>query len=222
MDIRKQILEAFHFRHACKEFDPKRKISDVDFNVILEAARLSPSSFGFEPWKFVVLQSKRLREELRPFCWGAQTQLLTASHFVLIFARKGADMNYDADYIATTMSGLQKSTPDNVKKRLERLKNFQRNDFDLTSERALFDWARMQTYIVLGNMMTSAALLGIDSCPIEGFNREKVKQILVQEKVFDEKHFEISCMVALGYRIADPKEKRTRRSLEEVSEWVVD
>jgi nitroreductase len=222
MDIRKQILEAFQFRHACKEFDPKRKITDSDFHVILEAARLSPSSFGFEPWKFLVVQNSKLREKLRPVCWGAQTQLPTASHFVIIFARKGADMNYDSDYIKMTMSGLQKSPPEIVKKRLGRLKNFQTIDFDLTSERELFDWARMQTYIVLGNMMTSAALLGIDSCPIEGFNREQVERILVQEKVFDEKHFEISCMVAFGYRTADPKEKRTRHSPDEVAEWVVD
>ncbi|MFA5030088.1 MAG: NAD(P)H-dependent oxidoreductase [Patescibacteria group bacterium] len=222
MDLRKQIVEAFQFRHACKEFDSKCKIAEDDFTVILEAARLSPSSFGFEPWKFVVLQSVKLREKIRPVCWGAQTQLSTASHFVIIFARKGADMNYDSDYIKTTMSRLQKSPPEVVKKRLERLKNFQRNDFNLTSERELFDWARMQTYIVLGNMMTSAALLGIDSCPIEGFNREQVERILEQEKVFDEKHFEVSCMVAFGYRVANPKEKRTRRSPDEVAEWVVD
>ena len=222
MDIRKQIVDAFNFRHACKEFDSSKKIPDEDFKVILESARLSPSSFGLEPWKFLVVQNLKLREKIRPFCWGAYTQLPTASHLIVILARKGEEMKYSSEYIRSTMSEIQKSTPEVVEKRLERLKSFQQNDFDLTDERKLFDWARMQTYIVLGNMMTSAALLGIDSCPIEGFDIAKVQDILVQEKVLDATHFHISCMAAFGYRLTNPKIKKMRRSLDEVSEWVVD
>ncbi|MBN4863246.1 NAD(P)H-dependent oxidoreductase, partial [Staphylococcus sp. EG-SA-32] len=82
------IIDAFHFRHATKEFDPTKKISDEDFNTILETGRLSPSSLGLEPWHFVVVQNKELREKLKAYSWGAQKQLDTASHFVLIFARK--------------------------------------------------------------------------------------------------------------------------------------
>jgi nitroreductase len=64
--------------------------------------------------------------------------------------------------------------------------------------------------------------LGIDSCPIEGFNRTQVQKILVQAKVLDDNHFDISCMVAFGYRIKDPTEEKTRRALNEITEWVED
>ncbi|MDP4098288.1 NAD(P)H-dependent oxidoreductase [Paenibacillus sp. P96] len=79
-------MAAFEFRHATKEFDPTKKISAEDFNVILETARLSPSSVGLEPWKFVVVQNPDLREKLRTVSWGAQGQMPTASHVVLILA----------------------------------------------------------------------------------------------------------------------------------------
>lgn len=68
---KEQILAAYRFRHACKEFDSEKKISDADFQFILETGRLSPSSFGFEPWKFIVLQNPRIREKLLPVTWGA-------------------------------------------------------------------------------------------------------------------------------------------------------
>ncbi len=220
MDIKQQILAAFNFRHACKEFDASRKISDEDFNVILEAARLSPSSFGFEPWKFLVLQNMELREKIRPVCWGAQKQLPTASHYIILLTRKATDMRYDSTYIKTIMEDLQKSPPEVIKTRTQRTKNFQENDFRLTDERLLFDWACTQTYIALGDIMTAAALLGIDSCPIEGFNRENLETILTEEKILDKEHFGVACMAAFGYRLADPKRAKTRRSLNEVEEWI--
>ena len=98
---RQQILEAFHFRHACKQFDPERKISDEDFRVILEAARLSPSSFGLEPWKFIVLQNAEIRKKLLPFTWGGQGQIPTASHFVIVLARTAASLMPDSPYTNT-------------------------------------------------------------------------------------------------------------------------
>jgi nitroreductase len=67
---KQEIIEAFQFRHATKKFDPNKRISDDDFKTILEAGRLSPSSVGYEPWKFVVVQNKELREKLREVSWG--------------------------------------------------------------------------------------------------------------------------------------------------------
>lgn len=71
-DLKKQILDAYNFRHATKEFDPNKKVSDSDFEFILETGRLSPSSLGLEPWKFVVVQNPEFREKLREYTWGAQ------------------------------------------------------------------------------------------------------------------------------------------------------
>lgn len=97
MVTREDILDAFKFRHATKKFDESKKISEEDFNVILESGRLSPSSFGFEPWRFVVIQNRELREELKPVTWGAQGQLPTASHYVAILCRKDG-MRHDSPF----------------------------------------------------------------------------------------------------------------------------
>ena len=84
---RQEILNSFHFRHAIKTFDPTKKIPEDDFNVILEAARLSPSSCGYEPWKFLIVQNQEFRERLKEISPGAQGHLPTASHFVIILTR---------------------------------------------------------------------------------------------------------------------------------------
>lgn len=215
---KEDILAAFEFRHATKEFDPTKKISAEDFNFILETARLSPSSVGLEPWKFVVVQNPDLREKLRAVSWGAQGQLLTASHFVLILARK--DARYDSDYFWRQMTGVKQIPADNVKNMMGRYRSFQEEDFKLMeSERALFDWASKQTYIALANMMTSAALIGIDSCPIEGFDINSVNAILREAGLLENDQYGISVMAAFGYRVKAPRPK-TRREADDVIRWV--
>lgn len=215
---KEDILAAFEFRHATKEFDPTKKISAEDFNFILETARLSPSSVGLEPWKFVVVQNPDLREKLRAVSWGAQGQLLTASHFVLILARK--DVRYDSDYFWRQMTGVKQIPADNVKNMMGRYRSFQEEDFKLMeSERALFDWASKQTYIALANMMTSAALIGIDSCPIEGFDINSVNAILREAGMLENDQYGISVMAAFGYRVKAPRPK-TRREADDVIRWV--
>ena len=102
MISQKAILSAFQFRHACKAFDPEKKISEADFNMILESGRLSPSSFGFEPWKFFVIQNADLREKLRKVSWGAQTQLPTASHYVAIMCYRDG-MRFDSGHVTHMM-----------------------------------------------------------------------------------------------------------------------
>ncbi|MDP4089373.1 MAG: NAD(P)H-dependent oxidoreductase [Bacillota bacterium] len=219
-DNKSQILAAFNFRHACKEFDPSRKISDEDFNFILETGRLSPSSFGFEPWKFLVVQSPQLREKIKAASWGAQSKLPEASHFISILARTLKDMRYDSDYILHIMRDTHGIPEDAMLARQNFYENFSKYDFRLLdSERAIFDWACKQTYIALANMMTAAAMIGIDSCPIEGFDREKLEAILEEEGVLDKKSFGLSCMVAFGYRVKEPRPK-TRQPINDIVEWI--
>jgi nitroreductase len=220
MDVRKQILTALNFRFACKEFDKSKNISAEDFNVILEAGRLSPSSFGLEPWKFLVLENMAVREKLLTVCWGAQKQLTTASKFIIFLARKSTDIRYDSSNIKKFMEEVQKIQKEVIVARVERLKNFQEDDFQLTDDRLLFDWACEQTYIALANMLTAAAFLGIDSCPIEGFNREKLETILAQDHMLNKDHFGVACMAAFGYRSADPLRVKTRRDQDSVVEWI--
>lgn len=80
---KEDIINVFQYRHATKEFDTNRKLSDDDIHFILRIANLSPSSFGIEPWHFVVVQKPELREALKPVVTGAPLRLNTASHFVL-------------------------------------------------------------------------------------------------------------------------------------------
>lgn len=215
---KEDILAAFEFRHATKEFDPTKKISAEDFDFILETARLSPSSVGLEPWKFVVVQNADLREKLRAVSWGAQGHMPTASHVVLVLARK--DASYKSDYFWQQLTGVKQIPAENVKNMMGRYQSFQEEDFKLMdSERALFDWASKQTYIALGNMMTSAALIGIDSCPIEGFARDAVDTILREEGLLENDQYGISVMAAFGYRVKAPRPK-TRREATDVIRWV--
>ena len=219
IQTRSVILDALQFRHATKKFDPTKRVSDEDFAVILEAGRLSPSSYGFEPWKFLVVQNPELREKLRPVAWGAQNSLNGASHFVILLARKGAEVRYDADYITRIMTEVQGLSAETAEQKRASFEHFQREDFKLLeSDRALFDWAGKQTYIALANMLTAAALLGIDSCPIEGFNREGVEKVLQEAGLLDPAHFGVSVMASFGYRGREAQPK-TRQPLEAVVEW---
>ena len=215
-----EILTALKFRHATKEFDIHKKITDSDFQFILETGRLSPSSYGFEPWRFVVVQNQEIREKLRPYASGAQKQLTTASHFMLILSRLPKDMVADSDYIKYMMENVQELPPEIVRAKGTTYDKFLRTGFRLQdNERVMFEWSCRQTYLALGNMMTSAALIGIDSCPMEGFERDNLEKVLIDEGIMDPEHFGISCMVAFGYRLHEPA-KKTRQSPEQVIQWV--
>jgi len=219
-NAKNEILNAYNFRHACKEFDASKKISEEDFNFILETGRLSPSSFGFEPWKFLVIQNESLREKIKIASWGAHTKLPEASHFVVILARTIEDMHYNSDYITHIMKDIHNIPEDAINMRQKAYKNFLKNDFRLLeSDRAIFDWASKQTYIALGNMMTAAAQIGIDSCPIEGFDKESLEQLFEKEGILDRKKFGVSVMVAFGYRVKEPRPK-TRQPISDIVEWI--
>lgn len=218
---KQQILNAYEFRHATKEFDPERKISKEDFDFILETGRLSPSSFGFEPWKFLVVQNPELRSRLLPVTWGASKQLPTASHFVIVLGRTKRGMAADSEHIAYMMREVQRLSDDNANHKAQMYHTFLQDDFRLLDdERAMFEWASRQNYIAIGNMMTAAALIGIDSCPIEGFDKGKVEDLLHQEGWIDRSDFGVSCMVAFGYRVR-PAGTKTRQSIDRIADWIV-
>lgn len=213
------IIEAFQFRHATKEFDTTKKLSDDDINFILRTAHLSPSSFGFEPWHFVVVQDTELREVLKPVAWGAPAKLDTASHFVLGLTMKAPMTKWDSDYIMHMMKEVKQLPEDVIVGYSKFYREFQENDFDLDSDKKLFDWASKQTYIALGNMMTAAALVGIDSCPIEGFHEENTEALLKDKFGIDTDKYGLSYMVAFGHRKAAPPRPKSRRNFDDIVTW---
>lgn len=215
---KQEILKAYQFRHACKAFDANKKISDEDFQFILETGRLSPSSFGFEPWKFVVIQDAALREKLKPVSGGAQGQLPTASHFVVILARRKDGLRHDSAHVIKMMKDIHQMPEEVVQGYSAFYKSFVETELE-DNDRLIFEWASKQTYIALGNMMTAAAQIGIDSCPIEGFSKKQVTAILQSEGIINGDDFGVACMAAFGYRLEDPKRSKTRQPLHEIVEW---
>jgi nitroreductase len=211
---KKDIIKAFQSRHATKEFDVTKKVSDEDMKFILETAHLSPSSFGFEPWHFIVVQDAALRELLKPVAWGAPLKLDTASHFVLGLSMKAPMVKHDAEYIMHMMKDVKQLPQEVIEMYSKFYREFQERDFD--TDKKLFDWSAKQTYITLGNMLTSAALIGIDSCPIEGFHQEKAEALLKEKFGVDTDKYGLSFMVAFGYRKADPEFGKSRRNFEEI------
>ncbi|MEG9481779.1 NAD(P)H-dependent oxidoreductase [Mannheimia sp. HC-2023] len=210
------VLNAFHYRASTRSYDGNKKIPAEDMNYILELGRLSPSSVGSEPWQFIVLQNPKLRQAIKPYCWGIPT-METSSHIVVILAKKNA--RFDSQYFAEIMDrrGLEGEARE---KAMAVYKKFQEQDIGiLDNERSLFDWASKQTYIALGNMMTGAAMIGVDSCPIEGFAYKEVNQILADAGLFDPNEWGISVMCTFGYRDKEIRQK-SRKTFEQVVKFV--
>lgn len=214
-DINRQIIDAFESRFACKGYDPDKKVSDDDFEILIEVARLSPSSMGLEPWEFVLLKDEDLLEDLKPYAWGAKVSIDGASHIVAILGRVAEDLKIGSEYTDYMIEDVQNFPEDMLEDRKATIKKFQEVDFGLTDDQKMGDWIRMQTYIPLANMLTTAALLGIDATPIEGFDREKVHEVMVKHGVYDPDHFKIATFVSFGYANREHRPK-TRRKKSEV------
>lgn len=206
----KTFNEAMSFRHACKLFDETKKISDKDIREILEAGRKSPSSFGMEPWKFLVITNEELKAEIRPFCWN-QPQITSCSHLVVVLA-------------AIESVKVESGIP--AKRFLRREMPKEKFDFyidlyakhlqkTLQSDENILCWTARQTYIAAANMMTSAATLGIDSCPIEGLEKENVERVLN----LDTKKYQLSLVLPFGYR-AEEQSSQLRLGFDEVVEFI--
>lgn len=214
---KQDVLNAFHYRASTRSYDGNRKIPAADFHYILELGRLSPSSVGSEPWQFLVIQNALLRQKLKPVSWGMANTVETASHIVVILAKKNA--RYDSSYFDAVIArrGLSGEAKE---KALGVYRKFQTEDIAiLDNERTLFDWASKQTYIALANMMTGAALIGVDSCPIEGFNYAEVNRILAEAGLFDPTEWGGSVMATFGYRDKDIRPK-SRKTFEDVVRFV--
>lgn len=219
-DRKEQILKAYSNREATKEFLTDKKISDDDFEFILEAGRLSPSSFGWEPWQFLVVQNENLRAKLVDMSWGAQKQLPTASHFVILLGRNPKEMLVGSEYFRHMSQDIYGLPSEIEQMRYDVFEKFQKEDFDLSDDRKIFDWVGKQVYIPFANMMTAAAEIGIDSCPMEGFDKNRVEEVLINEGVLDTNQFGVVAMLAFGYKKLPLEWTKKRRALKDVVTWI--
>ena len=205
MNKKQLFLDAMNFRHACKLFDGK-KIPAEDLEFILEAGRLSPSSFGVEQWKFVVVQNQALKEAIENVSWN-QKQISTCSDLLIILARK--DVRSSDAYTVKQLKrwGLDENS-------FKGFLGVYHGWVDGRDDHMIEMWSEKQCYIAAANMMTAAASIGIDSCPIEGFEYKKVDALLG----IDTAVYQSAIVIPFGYRVAEQRGKH-RLSLDEVVEY---
>lgn len=211
----KSFMESMEFRHACKKFYEGRKISKNDMEFILEAGRLSPSSFGLEHTRFLVISNRQVKEALRPSCWN-QPQINACSHFVVLLSLDERWFESGSSYLEASFARKAGGNSDMQKKVTEVFDNFIKHDLRPSVD----EWSVMQSYIASANMMTAAASIGIDSCPIEGFNYTEFLGALKSNITgFDFEGYNIAYAICFGYR-ANEQTPRLRMDLEDLTTYV--
>jgi nitroreductase len=189
------------FRHATTIFDDKKIIPDDIINDILISGQLSPSSFGLEPWRFIVIQNKEKQKEMEPMCYN-QLQISTASHIVILVGR--VDFNENDSYIDECV--------DRYNKNKEKIRKTIRAFFTYTKD--IKNWASHQCYIAGADMMITGAIKKVDSCPMAGFIPDKVSKFLkLKESEFP------ALIIPFGYRTKEPRDK-IRWDLDKIVEFI--
>ncbi|RPI78955.1 MAG: NAD(P)H-dependent oxidoreductase [Planctomycetaceae bacterium] len=165
------LLGQLRWRYATKKFDASRRIADADWKTLQEAVTLAPSSYGFQPWKFFVVTDPAIRKRLQEASWN-QPQIVDASHLVVFSSRQNAGAS-DVDRYLNRIAQVRqvpRESLDGFKQMLMGSVNRPGGEVDA--------WCTRQVYIALGVFLSAAAMLGIDACPMEGFDAEKYDQIL--------------------------------------------
>lgn len=201
------ILNALKTRYATNVYDTTKKLTDEQLHTILEAGRLSPSAYGVEPWQFIVVNNEELRKKLRAASYD-QSKVTDASHIVVIASRTDTTPVVD-ELIARTAKTQGKSVED-----LKEFSDMVHGAVNRLGEENTKTWYKNQSYIPLGVMIETAALLGVDSGPMEGFDAAQVDEVLGLK----EKNLSVATMLALGFRGEDDYAKlpKTRKDFDTV------
>lgn len=205
------IHNQLNWRYACKKFDPTKKIRESDWNVLLESLRLSASSYGLQPWKFVVVQNPELRQQLLPLSWG-QTPVTEASHFVVLTYKEKMDEAHVDKFFQkiAQVRGVDLST-------LDGYKNMVIGDVVKGPRSEVINWwAQRQTYIAMGSLLTTAALMEIDTLPMEGLNPAGYDKVLGLEG----SGYKTVAAIACGYRADDDKYQSAKKVRFDLSDVV--
>ncbi len=157
-------LESLQWRYATKKFDPTKKLSDAQLEELMEAARLSASSYGLQPYKFVVVTDPAVRAKIREHAWD-QAQVTDASHLIVLCSYRTMDHSYIDKYIAEIAKTRGMKPED-----LAGFRDMMRGSVAGKDAKDLADWMKRQSYIALGFLLSAAAHMRIDACPMEGFD----------------------------------------------------
>ena len=202
-----QLIKNLNWRYATKKFDPNKKITDKNLELIKEAIQLSASSYGLQLYKVMIIEDQETREQLKHVSWG-QSQITDASHLIVFCTfDKISDQHID-NYmkLKSNMQGIK----------IDDLKGY--GDFikEKLAEKSLIEqksWMARQPYIALGNLLAACAELEIDACPMEGFEPEKYNEILG----LSEKGLSATVVATIGYRSKDDQSqfaKKVRKPME--------
>lgn len=201
-----EIIDKFNWRYATKMFDTSKKISEQDLDILKESIRLAPTSYGLQPFEVIIVENPQIREELKTASWG-QGQITDASH-LLVFTVKNKLTNDDVH-----------SFIDNIveTRQIERKMVGQYEDLLLRTVESLTDeqkktWIINQIYLTLGFLLSTASLLNIDACPMEGFDKSGYDRILE----LSDSSSVVVC--ALGYR----SEEDTYQHMKKVRKSIFD
>lgn len=185
------LLENLKWRYATKQFDPAKTIAPEIWTALEDALVLTPSSYGLQPWKFLIITSSELKEQLKPLSWN-QSQVTDCSHYVVFAIKKNLTAEDVDRFMARTVE-LRGGTVE----AMAGYRNLIVSDLvDGARSFNINQWSTRQTYIALGNFMTSAALLGVDTCPMEGIEPVNYDRLLG----LSAKGFTTVVACAAGYR----------------------
>ncbi len=190
------LIQQLNWRYAVKKFDASRRIPADQWSALEQALVLAPSSFGLQPWRFVVVTDRAVREKLVAHSWS-QRQVADASHLVVFAVRKGIGPA-DADRLVARMAEVRQVTKESLEPYRQMMLGTLSNppkDFGLD------EWSGRQVYIALGQYMAAAAMLGIDTCPMEGIEPAAYDEALGLKGT----GYGTLCACPAGYRAADDK-----------------
>ncbi len=217
---RSKVLSLFQNRYSCREFSDQ-KISQKDFEIILESGRLAPSVLGIEPWKFLVIADDGvLKQHIQSASPLGMTQIYTCSHLVCFLSATAQTLVHSNEYLQKKFSNIQQLDEQTVKKTLGLWKVYYEKLADLSDDRLIFEFSCKQAYLPLANMLTMATGMGIASCAIEGFDKAKVDALLAQYCNIDLSTYRVSHMATFGYaKHIDSVPEKKRQDFDSIVSW---
>jgi len=202
-----EYIASLHWRYATKKFDASKKISEAQLNALLETIRLSASSYGLQPYHIFVVNDPEIRAKLQPVSWG-QSQVVDASHLIVFAHNTSVESQFIDAYLENTSA--TRNIPLDA---LNEYGDFMKSKLLDLPKSVQSEWAAKQTYLALGNLLSAAATLKIDTCPMEGFEPEAYNDILG----LTAHGLTASLVVPIGYRADDDHTqhfKKVRQSKE--------
>jgi len=206
--MEKEILEALQTRYATKQFDSTKKLTQKQVETIIDAVRLTPTSYGLQLMKIIVVENPDKRQALLPFSYG-QKQVIDASHLLILCREKNVENIHVTDYISN-ISRTRNVPAEN----LEGFKKMMLNSIAGMTDEARENWMEKQVYIALGNLLNTCAMMKVDACPMEGFQTTNYSKTLG----LDDLNLSPVLTIPIGYRSnedSNAKDKKVRRSVKD-------